>query len=170
MPIADILGHREVVWTYTANGNEKNISGGMYGHSHNGIVGLFDRIELAYTNDFTGSTTYGAKVLLFENMKMALSAGVVNYDCHRADPYVVGRMDFDKLRVHAGIIRDDRHRIMLGADFDFGKGVSGMVDWVSGPSNYVSLGFNWNVPNVPGLAIMPMIGLPSKRGDGLPTL
>lgn len=167
IPIADILAHREAMLMYTLSGNEKNISGGAYSHALNGVIGLFDRVELGVTTDFLGNTTYGAKVLLFENDRGALSAGAWGYDRRKADPFLVGRLDFDRVRFHGGVIRDDRHRIMLGFDAEVSRELSVMADWISGPNNYLNVGACWNVPKVPGLCVMPVVGFPSVRGDGI---
>ena len=133
----------------------------------NGIVGLFERVELGYANDFNGWTVTGCKVLLSESETGAVSVGLMNYDGHHADPFAVGRLDFKGWRAHGGVIRDDRHRIVLGADFELPHGWSGMADWTSGPNGYGWVGVNIPVRGIPGLNVMPMVGFPNTKGDGI---
>ena len=167
IPIADILAHREATYLYAFTGGERNITGGAYTHYQNGIVGLFERVELGYANDFNGWTVTGCKVLLSESETGAVSVGLMNYDGHHADPFAVGRLDFKGWRAHGGVIRDDRHRIVLGADFELPHGWSGMADWTSGPTGDGWVGVNIPVRGIPGLNVMPMVGFPNTKGDGI---
>ncbi|MEQ1821756.1 MAG: hypothetical protein ABL949_04550 [Fimbriimonadaceae bacterium] len=167
MPIADILGHREVSYTYGFAGNEKNISGGAYSHGHSFVVGALDRVEFGFANDFQGNTTYGAKLLIKDDAFCALSVGLWNYDNHKSDPYLVARKDFDKFRLHGGVIRDDRYRLMFGADYDLGSDWSLMADWMSGPNNAFNFGINIPVKQLPGLVITPIVSFPSVKSDGI---
>ncbi|HMS55735.1 MAG TPA: hypothetical protein PKA27_10075 [Fimbriimonadaceae bacterium] len=167
IPVADILGHREVTWGYSLSGSERNISGGTYGHYHNGIVGLFDRIELAFGNDFFGTTTYGAKVLLWEGDTCAISGGYHNFDRYRSDLFLVSRYDGKGYRLHAGLQRDDRWRGLVGVDFPLFGDHSGAIDHVTGPNGYTSAGVNLSLPRLPGLTISTYVGVPNTKGDGI---
>lgn len=167
IPVADVLGHREVTWGYSLSGNERNLSGGVYGHWHNGIIGLFDRVELAFGNDFFGSTTYGVKALLWEGANCALSGGFHNYDRFRSDLFLVSRYDGKGYRVHAGLQRDDRWRGLLGVDFPLIGEHSAGIDHVTGPNGYTSVGVNLSFEKLPGLTISPYVGFPNTKGDGI---
>src|ERR1051325_11373923 len=81
IPIADILKNRAAFIDLFVTGTERNVSKG-YGYSQAGTFGLFDRMELGFTNDFLGNSTWDVKVQIFESPPeipgAALSIGVEN--------------------------------------------------------------------------------------------
>lgn len=101
IPVADILRHREAMIAYSIYGSEKNIDPTVT-HAHAITIGLFDRLEIGYDNDFKGSTTFNAKLLLLEEPedgKWALSAGIMNWDLYGySEPYAVARYDLPFLQ------------------------------------------------------------------------
>lgn len=169
MPIADIMGHREFLYAPSGVGDNRRM-GRSEAYAHAVTFGLFDRVEMGFDNDFLGSTVYNAKVLLYEAPKtksVAVSAGLMNMNVAEGPitKYVVGRFDVGSTRLHAGWLRDDRDRLMLGVDRDLGHGWSVMADYISGPNNYTWVAVNIPTP-VPGLSFMLGEGIPSVHADG----
>ncbi|MBV6457755.1 MAG: hypothetical protein HONBIEJF_00874 [Fimbriimonadaceae bacterium] len=173
IPIADILRNREVYLNYAVSGNEQHVDNMTY-HAHAVTVGLFDRIEVGYDNDTLGTTIYNAKLLLYEEPstgKYAVSAGVINWKDGRGDGYLVGRYDFDRVRIHVGWLKNDMNRLMAGLDVDLGSRwgleLSALADFVSGPSSRTWLAPNVNFEKVPGLGIMVGVGFPADKPEGI---
>lgn len=170
MPIADILGHREYLHTWTMFGTEKNIDSRWY-HSHAGLVGLFDRAEVGFDNDFMGNTTLNAKVLLFEepkDAKYALSAGTVGWKDGNGTNYVVGRYDFDQFRVHAGWLNDGENRLMVGIDGALGKsGMSWSLEHTTGTGARSWVGLSVPFEQIKGFSVLLGVGVPNKKEEGV---
>lgn len=171
MPIADILKHREAFCYYGISGNERHIDKRVY-HVNSANIGLFDRVELGYDNDFEGNTVLNVKLSLYESTKAdyGLSAGFTNVDTKNkyVEPYVVGRYGFGNgLRLHAGTIRTDRWRVMIGADYAVGNDWLLAADWQSGPNGAVWAGATYNIAKIPGLSVSAFVGFPSVRSDGI---
>lgn len=165
MPVADILGHREASAMLCAFGIERQVSRGyVWGQ---GIeLGLGDRIEFGYDNDCLGATALNGKFMLAAGDAWAVSVGfngatpggpVTNH-------YLVGRIDLPGFRLHAGVLRNDRPRLMIGIDRDLGRGWSYMVDHVSGPGSCTWFGLN--APVGP-LCLTLAGGVPGRRQDGV---
>jgi hypothetical protein len=166
IPIADILGNREAYAMAYAYGNERNISRGAYTFGQGVELGLGDRIEFGYDNDFLGSTLLNAKLQIVSEEMWALSAGFngVTPGGRAPNQYLVGRIDFSAFRFHAGILKNDRHRLMLGVDGDLGGGWSYMADFISGPGSATWVGINAPLGN---LCLTVAGGVPSRRSDGI---
>lgn len=165
MPIADILGHREVSAMVYAYGSERQISRG-YTWGQGLELGLGDRIEFGYDNDFLGSTALNGKLQLASGETWAVSTGFngVTPGGPATNHYLVGRVDLPDFRLHLGVLRNDRHRLMVGIDGDLGGGWSYMADHVSGPGSYTWLGVN--APLGP-LCLTIAGGIPGHRADGV---
>lgn len=172
MPIADILGHREGFAQLGFGGTEQNVSKGFY--YYNGVeVGVLDRVEIGYDNDFLGYTSYNIKVQLFDSPRglegTALSVGVMNCCGGYREPFVVGRHDFKDFRLHAGYWNTmGCGRMVIGADFPvFGNG-SASIEYMSGPSN-ATWGSLYEPADfiLPGLGFVVAFGVPSNRSEGL---
>lgn len=170
IPIADILRHREVTYGYSLGGTERNIDKSIW-HSHCLTIGLFDRIEVGFDNDFLGTTTYNAKILLWETPEtgqMALSAGIQNWDgSSYSEPYLVGRYDLPFCRVHVGALRDDRWRLIAGVDFPIFGDWTGAIDFRSGPGSQIWAGFSAPIPGIDGLSLDVYGGFPIERSEGI---
>jgi hypothetical protein len=167
IPIADILGHREAALSYGLTGNERSVDA-RYSHYGSLTVGLFDKAEVAVGNDFNGTSTFHAKLSLYESKTFALSGGIMNFEGRgHADTFLVGRMDFSGWRLHAGYLKDDADRLILGADIAIGKDLSGLLEYTSGPHGYTWAGLNAPVPGVNGLSLLVAVGMPSARADGI---
>ncbi len=170
IPIADILKHREVYGYFSFTGNERNIDRQTY-YFNSLNVGLFDRIELGYDNDFLGATVYHAKLLLCEGTKTdyGVSVGYMNWSPadHYGEAYIVGRYGLPNgLRFHAGALQNDRWRVMAGVDYGIGNWTLA-ADWMSGPNNTLWTGATYDIACVPGLSVSGFVGFPSVKSDGI---
>ncbi|MCW5937336.1 MAG: hypothetical protein KIT11_08525 [Fimbriimonadaceae bacterium] len=169
IPIADILRHRELALAYQVSGNEKNVDP-KTSHSNGAELGLFDRLEIGYDNDFEGTSVANAKVLLYETPKtgdLAVSYGWMNWSGESYDQYLAVRKDFAQFRLHAGWFQDDRNRLMLGIDTPLNSNVTLMADFTRGPGSGTWVGVAGGVPGVDGLNWMVGFGLPIEKSDGL---
>ncbi len=167
MPIAQILKHREIYLAHNAAGTERQIDKRIL-HSNTGAIGLFDRIEIGWVNDYGHETTFDAKVQIFDGVSnFALSAGSMGWRGRDIDPYLVGRYDAGAYRLHAGWIREsNEHKLMLGLDADMPHGFTFLADFFSGSSSFTYLGFSYEVPAVEGLLLTVGFGIPARRSDG----
>lgn len=170
LPIADILGHREVAFNVTASGMQKSVDPKTYWAS--GItIGLFDRLEIGADTDFEGGSITDFKILLAENAKQgwALSAGACNISQKERtiDKFVFGRKDFKGFRLHAGYMYSDTHRAVVGADFELPNGYSGAIEHFGGTNS-----ITWFAVNAPlkvlkqELTLTLAAGVPSVKADG----
>jgi hypothetical protein len=171
MPIADILKHREGFAFAGLLGTERNVSKG-YSYFNAATVGILDRAEIGYDNDFLGNTTYNIKVQLFDSPKQlpgsGLSVGLVNCNGSYREPYIVGKYEFKDFRLHAGYWNTmGCGRMMVGVDFPvFGEG-SVSLEFLSGPGS-VSWGSIYMPINaLPGLGAVLAVGVPSNRSEGI---
>lgn len=170
IPIADIVRHREGFGMYSIAGSNQDP---RYIHGNSLTLGLFDRIEFGYDNDFLGNTTYNAKLLLIDKPKQApdlqFSVGFTSgtFDHDYREPYAVGSYSFKDFRVHAGYWRTGGvSRGFFGADFAVGcPDLSAMVETLTGPNGYTYLGLCYNIPAVPGLSLSVSFGLPTEKSD-----
>jgi hypothetical protein len=171
MPIADILKHREAFAFAGLMGTERNVSKG-YSYFNAATVGVLNRAEIGYDNDFLGNTTYNIKVQLFDSPKKlegtALSVGIVNCTGAYREPYVVGRHDFKDFRLHAGYWNTmGCGRFMVGADCKvFGTG-TGSLEFLSGPGSTTWGSIYMPIAAVPGLGILGAVGYSSDRSQGI---
>lgn len=169
MPTADVMGHREILVTYAFSGTERKISKKV-NHVNGLEAGLFDRIELGVDNDFANTTTWNLKILLLEgkDSTWAISGGYMNGYDRQVDSYVVGRYDLKNLRLHAGWMQNaDGGHAMGGVDFPIFGSATGMVEYLDGPNPYGYVGINWEIPRLPGFAVMGTVCIPKKSADGM---
>lgn len=164
IPVADIIGHREVVVGYNAYGNERKIDKAVTHYSYV-CVGIGDFAEVAYGNDLNGDDTLHAKVKLLEGSNYMVSAGVMNYNGKglEADYFVCGRYDLKNVRLHFGYLKNDEHRAVFGADFSVFGNCTGMVEWTTGPDAYGWVSLNVPVKQLPGLNLWLGAGIPADR-------
>lgn len=119
-------------------------------------VGLLGRFEVGFDSDFHGSTTWNVKFHAFDWGNASLAAGIQDWSAGSASPYVVGKLDCKQIRIHAGWLKDDASRPMLGLDGDFGRGFTYMFDFVGGPGATTWGGLYWSGPT--GLAFYASVG------------
>lgn len=164
IPVADILGHREVVVGYLAFGNEKKIDKKIYHYAYT-CVGIGDVAEVAYGDDLEKGQTTHFKLKLLEGDNYMLSAGASNYEGSgiMADYFVAGRYDLKNLRLHFGYLKNDEHRAFFGADFPIFGTCTGSLEWMTGPGAYGWASLNIPVKQLPGLNLWLGAGIPSDR-------
>ncbi len=167
IPIADILRHREMEVGLSASGNERRIDPG-YSWAPYVQGGLYDKVDLGYDNDFLGRTDFNFKALLVEKTGFAFSVGMtgLSFRGERPTPYAVSRFDMGKVRLHAGVMRDDRYRGMIGVDAEVVDGITFMADCITGPGSVAWAGLNFRTP-VPGLTVSIAGGVPFRRSEGV---
>ena len=163
IPIADILGHREVTVGYLAFGNENKIDKKIYHYGYV-TVGIGDVAEVAYGDDFEKGQTLHAKVKLLEGEKYMLSAGAMNYEGKSltADLFVAGRYDFNNFRLHGGYLKNDEHRAFFGVDFPIFGDSTASLEWISGPGAYGWASLSIPVKQLPGFNLWLGAGIPSE--------
>ena len=168
IPVADTKGVREVEIGYFLSGNERNIDK-SYSHYGYGVLGIHERVEVAASTDFVGGSAWGFKVKFLDDPKgkYALSGGFQNIVGRNSDPYIVGRYDFEKFRVHGGWYRNDRSRVILGVDFGLSEELSVAVDHYSGDGGTTWGGFFYVVPGIDGLTAAVFVGVPNNKADGV---
>ncbi len=167
IPIADILKHREAFTYAGLLGYERNVYKG-YDYFNAVTVGLYDRVEVGYDSDFRGTISGNVKLQLVENKTGAVSVGVVNWIGNAVDPYVVGRLDGKGYRLHGGLWRTGgTGRLMLGADFPVAEGLTGSVEFLSGPGSQTWASLFYSIPSIPGLGVMVAGGVSSDRSAGI---
>lgn len=165
IPVADVLGHREVVMGYNAYGNERKIDKKIYHYAYT-CVGIGDFAEIAYGDSLEKEQTFHAKIKLLEGEKYGVSAGAMGLGERRgieADWFVAGRYDYKNVRLHAGYLKDDEHRAFFGADFPIFGTCTGMLEWTTGPGAYGWVSLNVPVKQLPGFNIWLGAGIPSDR-------
>lgn len=174
IPIADILGHGEVLYLYGFVGNERNIDKG-YLHSHGVEIGLADRFEVGFDNDLRGATTLNAKVLLLDDKKdgrYALSFGLLNLGDRSGDMYLVGRYNLSPTcRLHAGYMQTGDNRLIAGADgpvpWKRMADCTWSVEHISGEGSQTWFSLSVPVKQVPGLSAMVGVGFPGQKATGI---
>lgn len=171
MPIADTLKHREATFGIAISGTERNVSK-RHDYENSLTVGLFDRLEVGYAQDFMDSFKANVKLRLFEDSERlpntALSVGVSNWEGGSADPYVVGRYDGRGYRLHGGYWHTmDADRAMLGTDFPVGASLTGSLEFLSGRGGATWASLTYAFAIAPGLELGLAFGLPTVRSEGL---
>lgn len=164
MPIADVLGHREGVWTLTANGHFERVKV-LYSDTHGIELGLGDRIEFGYDNDFLGATVLNAKLQVGSGKNWAMAVGVNGFTPGGTSVghYVVGRLDFASFRLHAGVMRDNEVRAEFGIDGALPHGWAWMLEYISGNERRP-----WAAVNIPigaNLTLALQGGIPCRKGE-----
>jgi hypothetical protein len=165
IPIADILGHREVVIGYNAYFNERNIDRHTSHYAYT-CVGIGDIGEVAYGDSLEKEQTVHFKFKLFEGKNFAISAGASNLGEQsgiNGDWFVAGRYDLKDLRLHFGYMKDDEQRGFFGADFPVFKTCTGSVEWMTGPGAYGWVSLNVPIKQLPGFNLWLAAGIPSDR-------
>ena len=164
IPIADILGHREVVVGYLAFGNENRVDKKIYHYGYV-TVGIGDFAEVAYGDDLEKGQTTHFKVKLLEGDNYMLSAGAMNYEGKgiQADYFVAGRYDWNNARFHFGYLKNDEHRGFFGVDFPIFGDCTGSLEWITGPGAYGWATLNVPVKQLPGFNLWLGAGIPSDR-------
>src|SRR5690349_17614909 len=170
IPIADILGHREGFTYVGTYGYERGVDSRYY-HYNAVTIGLFDRVELGFDNDFAGFTTYNAKVQILNgesgDPNLRLSAGLANINGRHSDPYGVATYDFPQFRLHGGIWRiDGSNQGFIGTDFPLGE-ATGSLEYLGGPDGQAWASVFFPINQVPGLGLNLSVGLPNRRDDGV---
>lgn len=167
MPIADILKHREAFAFAGLLGYERNVSKG-HDYFNAATVGLYNKVEVGYDSDFMGSISGNVKLQLFEGKGTALSVGVVNWRGDAVDPYIVGRYDGKGYRLHGGVWRTGgTGRLMLGTDFPVAEGLTGSLEFLSGPGSQGWAGLFYAIPGIPGLGVQVAAGISSDHSAGI---
>lgn len=168
VPIADILRHREAIFAYSLTGYERNIDKRYY-HTNELTIGLLDRVEIGYVNDFADSTSINAKVLLLDGYRgLSASVGVSNWVDRSADPYLAMSYDMKCCRVHGGLWRQGGvGTAFIGVDFGLGDSISIMGEHVTSGIGSTWLGAYYELKQVPGLGVQFAVGVPNDRS--LPT-
>jgi hypothetical protein len=165
IPIADILGHREVVVGYLGFGNESRLDKRI---SHYGwtTIGIGDVAEIAYGDDLNKDQTIHAKIKLLEGDNYMVSAGAMNFqgnNGHQADYFIAGRYDLKNMRLHFGYLKNDEDRGFFGVDFPIFGTCTGSVEWITGPDAYGWVSLNVPVKQLPGFNLWLGAGIPSDR-------
>lgn len=165
MPIADVMGHREAVLGYGVASTE---SDKRWFSAYYVQLGLYDKVELGWDNDFLGSTVWNGKVKLWDKSGTALSAGIANVsDRTRPDYYVTGRYDWSNVRFHTAWRQwGGVDRGMFGFDCEVAPGLVGLFDHIGGNGEYTWFGLSYELSAVPGLAITGSYGRPNRKADG----
>ena len=176
IPIADVLGHRECSYGYTLSGNEKGVDPRYY-HAHGLEVGLFDRMELGFDNDFQGSTSYNFKLLVLDDPKharYALSVGGTGFgDGMTPGTFVAARYNFGEHRLHAGYWQAGDNRFVVGMDgplVGMGKwchGASYSAERLWGEGASTTLAVYFPVKGVSGLSAGIGLTVPDDRASGV---
>ncbi|MBL8087017.1 MAG: hypothetical protein JNM85_02970 [Chthonomonas sp.] len=172
IPSTDVLGHREASLVYTLAGTERKISK-RYSHANSLQLGLFDRLEFGFDNDFDGFTPLNLKVGLAMpgDVKrlpgLALCAGYANHDGLAAEPYVVFSHPVACGRLTCGYAHSGgRHRALLGWDQEIMRDTVLMLDHTSSVNGFTWVGLSYNIAAVPGLSVWVGAARPNTSGDG----
>ena len=170
IPIADILAHREIVYTFQTTGFEHRINP-RYSWAHALQVGVFNRAEVGFDNDFLGNTVYNGKFQVFNEQqvkKTALSVGVWNYQHGKGDWDVVGRRDCSGYRLHCGYQQSDEGHLMAGIDAPWGNSIVSL-DYNTGShsSGFGTAAVTTPIKQVPGLSFMGVLTVPTDHLNGV---
>ena len=168
MPIADILKHMENQTTSGATGFDRRISKG-FAYQNGFLLGVRNRAEIGYDNDFLGNTVYNAKLQLFDESVVhdtALSVGTQNFANGNGDFYVVGRRDTKACRFHAGLLHSDEYHPMIGADTPWGQSTL-QLEFMAGRNARATASVVTAIQQVKGLQVMLGISAPTDQRNGV---
>jgi hypothetical protein len=168
IPVADILRHREISANHAITGFERNIDK-RYIHSGGLTVGLFDRVEVGISSDYAGAELWDAKLLLTEGehkgVGYAASVGIANGFGKAVDPYVAGRIDLQKLRLHGGVWRiSNVVQGFAGVDYELTDKWVLLADHIGGREGYTWVAAPYDLGG--GLSVMGAMGRPNDRPAG----
>lgn len=168
IPVADILRHREISANHAITGFERNIDK-RYIHSGGLTVGLFDRVEVGISSDYAGAELWDAKLLLTEGehkgVGYAASVGIANGFGKAVDPYVAGRIDLQKLRLHGGVWRiSNVVQGFAGVDYELTDKWVLLADHIGGREGYTWVAASYDLGG--GLSVMGAMGRPNDRPAG----
>lgn len=168
VPIADILRHREALFSYSLTGYERNIDKRYY-HNNGLTVGLLDRIEVGYDTDLANTTSLNAKLLVVDGYKgFSASVGVSNWADRTADPYVSLSYDLERCRLHGGLwSQGGVGTAYIGIDFGLGDSFTIMGEHITSGIGSTWVGGFYSVKQVPGLGVQLAVGIPNDRSQGL---
>jgi hypothetical protein len=160
VPTSDTLGHRQAAYTYFANGTEHSVTK-RYTHVHGIQVGMGDRFEFGFDNDFAKAWDWNAKVKLWESAdaSQAASFGVMRATSPGTDSYLALRQDFDAGRLHFGVSSFNAGTLMAGWDMPLGPGVL-MADTSTGAAGFWSVGYYQTVQADWGLGLSAAVIVP----------
>lgn len=168
-PIADILRHREGLYTIGAAGFARNVNKG-FNWAQTATVGVLDHAELGWSNDFNGHNVFDAKVQFWDSPKdgLAMSFGITNYDAdaHTNDAFFSVRKDFANFRLHAEAYRSDKVVGVFGADFCCGCGWSGAIEHKTGSDSQTWVAFTSPCIKMRGLTATLASRCPWDGGSG----
>lgn len=169
IPIADILGDREFAYTYGVSGTEPRLDKRWYS-AQGYAIGLFDVLELGLDNDFLGTSELSLRLKLLEDPKdarWALSVGArAWHNGEEGSWHLMGRYDLPQFRVHAGLVKSDEHRWVLGLDGPVFGDSTWMLEHTSGTGSITWGGLSVPVKGVAGLSVMAALGVPGDRSLG----
>lgn len=164
MPIADMLGHREFSIEWYATGEK----GKKRWPSYNaGNVGIGDRLELGWDDDFLGETCLHAKVKLGEwcDGKYVVSGGYMSVKKPYSESYLVGRADMGWGNLHAGWLENGTSRGMFGVDVPVFGDYSLMAEHVSGREGSSWVGVSGPIKFLPeGFSFTASYGKSNTKG------
>lgn len=168
IPVADILRHREISANHAITGFERNIDK-RYIHSGGLTVGLFDRVEVGISSDYAGTELWDAKLLLTEGehkgVGYAASVGIANGFGKAVDPYVAGRVDLQKMRLHGGVWRiSNVVQGFAGVDYELTDKWVLLADHIGGREGYTWVAASYDLGG--GLSVMGAMGRPNDRPAG----
>lgn len=176
IPVADVLGHGEASYSYSVSGNEKSVDPRYY-HAHGFEVGMLNRIELGFDNDFAGSSSYNFKLLLVDDPRdgrYALSVGATGYgDEQTPGTFVVGRYNLGDHRLHAGYWQSGGNRFMAGIDGECRRlgrplcGATYSLERVWGPDAFTTFALYFDIEQVSGLSAAIGVTVPDDRSAGV---
>jgi hypothetical protein len=151
IPIADVLGHREFLFSMGSTGTDFDVTQ-RRSDSHSLEFGLGDRLELGYDNDFLGSTVFNAKLQVIQGKGRAVSVGAMNWNSGSMTPFVDGRLDGKGYRLHAGWMKDSKKHLIGGIDFPV-FAATGDLEYISGPKGAVWAGLSIPFAALKGLTV-----------------
>jgi hypothetical protein len=168
MPISDRLGKGEMEIGAVIEGTERKIDPRYY-HSAYMVVGLDDWFELGTATDYQGTQSLGFKFRMWEDEagQWAVSGGWDGVRPKEGNPFVVGSYATGNCRWHAGWMRDNDHRGMIGLDGAFNDRWSWGVDHIGGAEGATSLALFITEPKLQGWALTLAAGVPNTKGAGV---
>jgi hypothetical protein len=170
MPVAYILKNREGILQWVASASKQNR---RYVHSYAVEVGVADRVELGYDNDFGGNYIGNIKLNLMDGTKsccgvkgLVVSCGLNNVQKGKSDPFLVVGYGLKNARVHATWMRSgSKNQAGFGVDTPILGDGALMLEHITGDSPYTWVGLTKPVPGIAGLNVGASFGFGSKSGS-----